>query len=151
MTTINQLTTTDSITSGDQIPIYSSVTGDTRKTSLATVTNYLAGKITTIDQIITQYAAPSASGFVVNINDTPNSTWLILTPTSTFAAGTIKLPSKYNCVDRQELLCNCTQIITTLTIDANGATVTGAPTSLVANGSFKLRYDAVMSTWYKIN
>ena len=32
----------------------------------------------------------------------------------------------------------------------NGATVTGAPTSLSANGFFRLRFDAVASVWYRV-
>jgi len=150
MPTINQLSSVDTISSTDQVPIYSGTNGDARKASFNTVTSYLSGKITSVDRMVTQYSAPSATGFTANVYDGATSIWLILTPTGTMATGTIKLPTNTNCVDRQEVLVNCTQIVTTLTLNGNGATVTGAPSTLAANGFFRLRYDAVTSTWYRI-
>lgn len=150
MPTISQLTSVDNLASSDQVPIYSGANGDARKASFNTITTYLSGKITAIDTMVTQYSAPSTTGFTTNIFDGPTSVWLILTPTGTMAAGTVKLPTSTNCVDRQEVLLNSTQIVTTLTLNGNGATVTGAPTTLSANGFFKLRYDAVTTTWYRI-
>lgn len=150
MTTINQLSAVDAVISSDQIPIYSSTNGDARKTSVATLANYLSNQVTFLDGMITQYFAPSATGFTVTINDAPNSIWLVLTPTAGFAAGTIKLPTVTNCVDKQEILINTTQSVTALTINGNGATVTGAPTSLAANAYFKLRFEGVTDTWYRI-
>lgn len=150
MTTINQLSAVDEVVSGDQVPIYSSENGDARKASMATLLAFISGQITANDDKITQYAAPSATGFSVQVNNDGDSVWLILTPTGTFAAGTLVLPSVANCVDRQEILVNCTQVVTTLTIDGNGATVTGAPTTLAANGYFRLRFDAVVKTWYRV-
>lgn len=150
MPTINQLASVDTISSTDQVPIYSGTNGDARKASFNTVTNYLSGRITALDKMVTQYSAPSTTGFTTNIFDGATSIWLILTPTGTMATGTIKLPTSSNCVDRQEILINSTQIITALTVNGNGATITGAPTTLTANSFFKLRYDAVTSTWYRI-
>lgn len=150
MTTINQLSAVDEVVSGDQVPIYSSENGDARKASMATLLAFISGQITANDDKITQYAAPSATGFSVQVNNDGDSVWLILTPTGTFAAGTLVLPSVANCVDRQEILVNCTQVVTTLTINGNGATVTGAPTTLAANSYFRLRFDAVVKTWYRV-
>jgi hypothetical protein len=76
--------------------------------------------------------------------------WLILTPVAGYAAGTITLPLSTNVVNKQEILVNCTQAVTTLTINGNGATVTGAPTTLAANAFFRLRYDGVTGTWYRV-
>ena len=99
----------------------------------------------------TQYSAPSASPFTVAITDSDASIWLILTPTGTLATGTITLPAVANAVDRQEVLVNCTQIVTSLTVGGNGATaVTGAPTTLAANAYFRMRYDAATLTWYRV-
>ena len=64
---------------------------------------------------------------------------------------TIKLPAIANVIDKQDILINCTQAVTTLTIDDNGAgTVTGAPSSLSANDFFRLKYDATGDVWYRI-
>lgn len=99
----------------------------------------------------TQYAAPSSSGFSVAITNSSANTHLILTPTTGFAAGTIVLPAVANCVDKQDILVNTTQQVTALTINGNGAVaVTGEPTSLAADDFFRLKFDALTSTWYRV-
>lgn len=150
MPTINQLSAVDEVVSSDQVPIYSSENGDARKASMAVLLAFFKGQITANDDKLTQYAAPSATGFTVTINNDSLSVWLILTPVAGYAAGTLTLPAVANCVDRQEVLVNTTQAVTTLTIAGNGATVTGAPTTLAANTYFRLRFDAVTKTWYRV-
>lgn len=150
MPTINQLSAVDAVVSSDQVPIYSSENGDARKASMAVLAAFVKTLITSVDDMITQYFAPSATAFTATVTDGSNSIWLVLTPTGAFAAGTIKLPAVANCVDRQEVLVNCTQAVTALTVNGNGATVTGAPTTLAANGYFRLRFDAVTDTWYRV-
>lgn len=106
---------------------------------------------TGVQQFATQYAAPSATGFSVQITNGPNNVHLILTPTAGYAAGTIVLPSVALAVDKQEVLINCTQQVTALTINGNGAVaVTGEPSSLGADDFFRLKYDAVLQTWFRI-
>ncbi len=150
MPQINQLAAVDQVQSGDQVPIYSAANGDARKASLALLKTFFQEGVTAADDKITQYAAPNATGFSVQVNNDADSIWLVLTPTAGFAAGTLVLPAVANCVDRQEVLVNCTQVVTTLTVSGNGATVTGAPTTLAANGFFRLRFDAVLKTWYRV-
>lgn len=97
-------------------------------------------------KLTTQYAAPSATGFSVAVQTT--DTHLILTPVAGYAAGTLVLPTG---VDREEVLVNCTQAVTTLTITpASGETVTGAPSGLSANDFFRLRFDGVVGAWYRV-
>jgi len=150
MPQINQLSSTDEVQPGDQVPIYSSSNGDARKASLSLLKTFFQEGITAADDKITQYAAPSATAFSIQVNNDADSVWLVLTPTAGFAAGTLVLPAVANCVDRQEILVNCTQAVTTLTVSGNGATVTGAPTALTANGFFRLRFDAITDTWYRV-
>jgi hypothetical protein len=101
--------------------------------------------------LTTQYASPSATGFNVQITDGSASIHLILTPLAGYAAGTITLPAVGNVVDKQEVLVNCTQAVTTLTVAGNGAVaVTGEPSTLAANDFFRLKYDATMQTWYRV-
>lgn len=150
MPQINQLSSVSEVQAGDQIPVYSQNNGDARKASLSLLKQFFQQGITAADDKITQYAAPSATGFSVQVNDDSDSVWLILTPTAGFANGELVLPALDKAADRQEILVNCTQSVTTLAIDGNGATVTGAPTALTANEFFRLRFDAVLSTWYRV-
>jgi hypothetical protein len=151
MPTINALTAVDTVAAGDAIPVYSSANGDARKASVTVLQSYMQSALTLPSAMDTQYASPSATGFTVAITDSSASTWLILTPTAGFAAGTLTLPASTNAVDKQELLVNCTQAVTTLTVSGNGATVTGAPTTLAANAAFRLRYNASNTTWYRVS
>jgi hypothetical protein len=150
MTTINQLSAVDTVASSDQVPIYSSGNGDARKASLSVLKTYFLDAATVPDDKVTQYASPSATGFTVTVNNSSSSVWLIITPLAGYATGTITLPAVANCVDRQEILVNITQSLGTLNINANGATVIGAPTELTSIGYFKLRFDAVMKIWYTV-
>jgi hypothetical protein len=150
MTTINQLSAVDAVVSSDQVPIYSSTNGDARKASMSVIKDYVLSDATVADDKVTQYASPAATGFTVTVNNSSDSVWLILTPLAGYAAGTITLPAVANCVDRQEVLVNTTQAVTTLTVSGNGATVIGAPTTLAANAYFRLRFDAVLDVWYRV-
>jgi hypothetical protein len=143
MSTIDRLTEIDELATGDQLPVFSIRNGDSRKATLTTLLDFLSENLS-VDRLVTQYAAPSASGFSVSI--TQNNTHLILTPAAGYAAGTIVLPIAP--VDRDELLVNSTQAVTTLTF--SGGTVIGGPTGLAANDYFRLKYDSLLSRWYRI-
>jgi hypothetical protein len=78
--------------------------------------------------------------------------WLALTPTGTIASLTVVLPIGS---DGQEVLVSTTQALTSLTV--TGATVgaspqpvNGAPTTMAANAFFRLRFDGVSSSWYRV-
>lgn len=124
--------------------------GQDYRVAIDSIVTYVMANITAADDKITQYAAPSATAFSVQVTDGSDSVWLVLTPTAGFANGTIVLPALANCVDKQEVLVNCTQAITTLVVSGNGATVTGAPTTLAANAFFRLRFDDVANVWYRV-
>lgn len=146
---IERLSFKDALTSATDFAI--NVNGRDYRITTADVLEFMQDNISVApDDKITQYSAPSSNGFSVQINDDSDSVWLILTPTAGFAAGTIVLPAVANAEDKQEILVNCTQSVTTLTITGNGATVTGAPTTLAANAFFRLRFDAVADVWYRV-
>lgn len=150
MASINQLNAVDTVSGSDLLALYSQSNGDARKLALSKLAAWMATQITSNDDKVTQYSAPSSSGFTAQVNDDSASIWLILIPSAGYAAGTIKLPSFGNAIDKQEVLVNCTQAVTALTVDGNGATVTGAPTTLAANDFFRLRFDGVTSAWYRV-
>lgn len=98
-----------------------------------------------------QYAAPALDGQNILIAANSNDTHLILTPAGTLADCTITLPTPANLRDKQLLMCNCTQQITTFTVEGNGAAaVNGMPTSLGADDFFTLKYDATLNTWNRL-
>lgn len=155
MTYIKNLTALDSLAAGDNIAVGSSTNGDDRRAALSTLLSYLQSNLVITDALafaeyLTQYAAPSATGFSIQVTDADDNIHLIITPVAGYAAGTIVLPTSTNCIDKQDILVNCTQAVTTLTVAGNGATVTGAPTTLAANAYFRLKYDLAGTTWYRV-
>lgn len=155
MSEINKLSTTSTISAGDLIAIYSSPNGDARKTSITTLTAYMQSNLTFTStsyqqEYTTQYASPVTGG-TVQVTDGDDNIHLIVTPAGTLSTLTIKLPALANIIDKQEVLLNCTQIVTTLTIDKNGAgAIAGGPSTLAANGFFRLKYDDGADVWYRV-
>lgn len=148
MTTINQLTSLDTVAAGDQVPVWSNGQGDTRRASMTTLAAYMQGALSFPDPVlVTQYASPTYTGFSVTIAQT-DDTWLILTPLAGYAAGTVVLPAAP--ADQQTVNVVCTQIVTALTVDGNGNSVVGAPTTLAANGFFTVRFDDVANIWHRV-
>jgi hypothetical protein len=152
MSQINQLSAVDTLASGDQFPIFDTSNGDARKVSASTLLAYMQANLSFArDAYITQYSAPSATGFSIQVTDGDDNIHLILTPAAGYANGEIVLPASSGAVDGQQVMVNCTQAVTTFVVDGNGATaVTGEPATLAANDFFTLKYDAVTSTWYRV-
>lgn len=151
MPQINQLNSVDKPSGSDLLPIYSQQNGDARSLSLSNLSAWLATQTSSQnDNKVTQYSAPNVNNFVTKVQDGPNSIWLVMTPANTYLLGTILLPSVLNCIDRQEVLVNYVNGVTGLTVDGNGAIVIGAPIVMTANGYFRLRFDAVTKTWYRV-
>lgn len=152
MTSIYNLSAVDSVSSADQIPVLVTQSGDMRKMSVSELVAYVQEQLAVGGALQTQYAAPNATGFnVALVPLTPGgSLYLLLTPVGAYAAGTITLPTVANIADGQEILCNTTQAVTALTVAGSGALVVGAPTTLAANAFFRLRYNLVLNTWYRV-
>ena len=148
MAAIDRLNQSD-IGTADSLPFYSAASGADRRTSVTQLAQVLQAQMA-VNGPVQQFSAPSAAGFSVTIAPPTSgaSVWLILTPVAGYAAGTIVMPS--GPVDGQEVLVNSTQSVATLTVSGNGSTVTGAPTALSANGFFRMKYSAVLSTFYRI-
>ncbi len=155
MTRITDLAQSDSLADGDLFAFFDQSAGNTRSIPAAAILDFVQAYLDSVHfgTFESLYSAPSATGFSVSVSPTANGgdVHLILTPTAGFADGTIVLPPIADVVDKQQVLVNCTQSVTTLTIDGNGATaVTGAPSTLSANGFFRLKYDSVLKTWYRV-
>ena len=146
MSGIGDLTTATVLGLGDNIPLQSAADNDARKASLTALVAFMQANLTFPTGALTpQYAAPSATAFNVAVNS--GNVWLLLTPTAGFAAGTITLPA--NPVAGQQVRVSCTQAVTTLTVAGNGRTVTGAPTTIAANGFFLMWFDATLNAWFR--
>lgn len=148
MPSINRLSTVSTLSTSDLVALYSVSLGNDAGATLGTLLAWLQSQLTATGGFITQYAAPSATGFSVTIAPAAagGNVRLLLTPAAGYAAGTLVMPSP---VDGQEVLVSSTQAVTTLTVTAS-ATLNGAPTTLAANGFFRMRYDGVLSGWYRI-
>lgn len=151
MSTINQLTSLDSVSAGDLFALWSSQNSDARKVSAAVVLAYMQSNLVFPDVLTRQAEAPSATGFSISVTGTGVSVRLIISPLAGYANGTIVLPLSSTVVDQQRLVVTCTQAVTTLAITGNGATVYGAPTTLAANDAFTLMYDKVNNAWYQVH
>jgi hypothetical protein len=145
MTRILELNRASAINAATLVPVWNE--SDTQAMTLQLLQSYMQGNLTfTGLQLASQYAAPSATGF--NIAVSIADTWLILTPTAGFAAGTITLPA--NPGSKQQVRVSCTQAVTTLTVAGNGKSVSGAPATLAANAFFTLMFDSVLNSWFRI-
>lgn len=148
MADINRYSTADSLSGSDLFVLWQTSSGDTRKAALSALKKFILGQD---GDSATEYSAPSATGFTTTIAETTGrNVWLILTPVAGYAAGTIALPAATNSQHGQAIQVNCTQSVGTLTVTSSGGTVTGAPTSLSANGFFSVKFDAVTKTWYRV-
>lgn len=148
MADINRYSTATDLALSDLLPVWSGANGDTRKASLSQVKALLLPADSTF---ATQYAAPNATGFTATVAPPDNvNAWLVLTPAAGYAAGTVVLPAASDSVHGQEVQVTCTQSVATLTVTSSGSTVAGAPASLSANGFFKMKFEAVTSTWYRV-
>lgn len=153
MPTIDRLTRTDTVSAGDVIPVYVQNQGDARGAAISLLTTYILDQIVfPVDDFafVTQRSGPSTNGFSVQVTNSAINTHLILTPTGSFAAGTIVLPASTSAIGNQEILVNTTQAVTALTLNGNGASVIGAPAGLGVNESFLLKYDAPTLNWYVV-
>lgn len=140
-------------TAASLVPFYDSANGRDASCSVTALAALILAGLSSVG-FATQYASPNVSGFAVTVQPPSAGTpvWLLITPTAGFAAQTINLPIG---VDGQEVLVNCTQAVTTLTVTGAlvGVTnqpVNGAPTTLAANGFFRLKFSGVNGSWYRV-
>jgi hypothetical protein len=153
MSAIDKLAKITTLALTDLVALFSNSAGNDVAATLATLVAFIQSQITSAGDFITQYAAPNATGFNVLIAPPTAGAdvLLLLTPAAGYAAGTITLPQQASCVDGQEVLCSCTQLLTALTIAGNGSVVNNPPTAFTAAVPFfKLRFDGVAKAWYRV-
>ena len=151
MPTINQLPVLSTISSGDQLPVYSPNNGDARRTSIGSLLTYFQQTFASPTVSVNLYV-PTA-GFNITV-PTPvsNQQWMLIQPAGTLASGTITLPLNTGVPDGTEVLITTTQEITTFAISLNGATaIFGSVSTLAAGSAFAIRYYQATNSWYALN
>lgn len=155
MTTIINLSTIDSVSGGDLIPAYDMSAGTARKMSVSQLLAFFTANFAS-----PQFSAVISSpidGFNQVLEAAATSIWVILNPAGTLASGTLTLPPVADCFDGQEILVVSTQQIggsgfsSKLNIAGNGATLSVSDFKLSAGSNFRLRYNALLSTWYCVD
>lgn len=152
MPTIDALPRADVLFDTDEIPLFSPTQRDTRKVSLPQLAAYFDA-VNEGETDETVYTLPTvANGFTVAPLPAVSGAgvWAQLTLSSTASTMTVILPGLPDRAQDQEVLVTVTQPVLALTVSGNGATVRGAPAVLGADGFFKMRYDSISNTWYRV-
>lgn len=150
---IDDLTVTDDIANADLIPISKQSAGDDRAISYSNLKTSLNEDLEPDNSrpVFAKQTSTPTAGATIQVADGSDDIWLIITPAGTLATLTISFPAVANVRDGQEFLMICTQIITTLTLDENGATaIVNGPSSLAANQTMKFKYDSTTDSYYNI-
>jgi hypothetical protein len=146
MAQINQLALMSSVSSGEQLPVYSPTNGDARRVSIGTLLDYFEQTFAS-PTLATNVYTPG-TGFNLAV-PTPVAAqqWMLIQ-----ATGTITRPLNTQTPNGTEVLITSTQIITTFTLALNGASSAfGAPTTLAANAFFRMRFVQDTNSWYRIS
>lgn len=139
-----------SISSGEQLPVYSPNNGDARRVSIGTLLDYFEQTFAS-PSLATNFYTPG-TGFNIAVPTPVSQQWILIQPAGTLATGTVTLPLNTQTPDGTEILITTTQQITTFTLAANGAAnVYGEPTTLSAEDFFRMRYVQSTNSWYRIS
>jgi hypothetical protein len=148
MTTINFLSPVDTVSGGDQLPVFVTSQGDARRVPVSVLLDYFEQQYPS-PQLTANLYTPTP-GFALPVPNSGNQ-WMQLQPAGTLATGTITLPLNTLTPDGTEVLITTTQTVTALTIALNGATAaSGAPTTLAANGFARMRFIVSRNSWYRV-
>lgn len=137
----------------DIVPIYSGTNRDDRGVTGQSILDYVSANTAAALAMVTQPFQPATGTTVTvsQVNGISVPVWVKLTPVVALAALTLAFPPAGTAVDRQEILVNSTQVITTLTVTSAGLTVSaGIPATLAQYASFRAKFDAADGVWYRI-
>ena len=150
MPQINQLPLLAQVSPGDQVPVYSPNNGDARRLPISSLLQFFQQTFAS-PTLATNVYTPGTGFNLAVPTPVADQQWMLLQPAGTLATGTITLPLNTGTPDGTEILVTTTQIITTFTLAANGASyVYGAPATLAANDFFRVRFVQSTNSWYRI-
>jgi hypothetical protein len=152
MSSIDKLSRVTTINASDLLALYSGSVGNDVAATLATLLTWLQTQIAGAGDFISQYESPTAGASVYANPFVPGSNaFVLMTPAGTIATATFYLPALAISGMGQEILVHSTQAITALTVNGNGASsVSGAPSSMAAGGFFRMRFDSINKSRYRI-
>ncbi|SSR15004.1 Uncharacterised protein [Acinetobacter nosocomialis] len=147
----NRLNETDALGVGDQFVLYKGNCTDFRSIPQDAVLEWILSNIPVIKPVsaIIQPINPNAD-FTIAIENNAVGTYLVINPSVSITNATITLPPMAELTDGQELLVTSSQQIENLTIAGNGAALIGNPNTIAASGFFKLKFDLLSQTWYRV-
>lgn len=143
-----RLNITDRIGPNDSVVLWSANNQDYRGLAIDVLKEVIKDK-SNQSALLIQHFNPNAD-FTLNIENHEVGTYLILNPSVSITTGSIKLPERYVVTDGQVVLVTCSQQVNNFSVNGNNALVIGAPNALAANGFFKLKYDKLSNTWYRV-
>lgn len=146
-----RLNTTDTPEAGDQVVLFRTKNSDYRAIPFDALVQAILSQVPTPEYVQpkVQHFNPNGN-FSINVENYPEGTYLYLNPSAGIETGEIKLPALVDVTDKQELSVACSQQINNFTVTGNGSAVIGAPNALNATGFFKLRFDKLSGTWYRV-
>lgn len=147
-----RLNQTDALDGGDQFVIYKGNCTDFRALPQDVLLEWIKANLPESPaqgKPVVQHFNPNGD-FSLPVENHPEGTYLLLNPAGGIASGTLVLPVDSDVLDQQQILFSCSQQITNLTINGNGAAVVGAPNAISAEAFFKLQYDKLSGTWYRV-
>jgi len=119
-----------------------------------TISNLIALAISSLPSLYapryTTSRVSPASGDTITLSGV--ETFLLITPNPLLSSITLSLilpDSTIEATDGQRIKVHTTVTISTLTINANGASTSGVPNSLTATNVFTIRYESQTNTWYR--
>lgn len=144
MTRINQLSRLDTVQNGDLLPVWATNKGDDRAAAMSVLLTYMQNNLTFPRDKSTQREEPAAEGFTVRVKS--DTSWLLLRPAATYAAGTVILPPEPK--DQDQVVISTTTTISVLTISSDIVSVPRPAGILEAHHGITMKYDAVLKNWY---
>lgn len=147
-----RLNQTDALDGGDQFVIYKGNCTDFRALPQDVLLEWIKANLPetpTQGKPVVQHFNPNGD-FSLPVENHHEGTYLLLNPNTGIESGTLILPDSSEVLDQQQILFSCSQQITNLSINGNGAAVTGAPNAISATAFFKLQYDKLSGTWYRV-
>lgn len=154
MANINQLSSAESVSAGQQLPVYDPDNGDARKVSVSQVAEYMQDNLDMRpdDRFVTQYH--TASGFGYNITLTGGDNLYLILRTTTAQTVGFYWFTDGSCVDGQEVIISTAGDLTIAFFMPQptrlGWPALIAPPQLLAGGFLRVRYDAATATWRRI-